>query len=422
MKNFFTSNKWIIKLTSDSITYFIGKIIPGFVGFLTVIILSRLFGAHIYGQFSVVISIIFVSQIIFSGWILQGILRFYSEYDRYQKQSFYENIWRFYLGTIPIGSVLLALILLISRKESLGNILLALFLFSLITGFGIQTTFIQARLKAKSFVRWESIRAILIPVTIVLLFVLFSLKTYMTIIFGYCISYFFVVTLMLIWKKKVKFKSISHFDRDFFKKFIQYGAPLTIWLGSSYLLNISDRYVIAGYCNYNDVGIYSAAYDIITKGLGILFMPIVTAAHPIIMDRWNKKDYAAAFSVLKRGIIYELCLFIPIGIILFIFRHEIIRIGLGPEFRGAENIILPVAGGAFLWRLSMLIHKPLELKKKTTLMAFLVTLALLVNFLSNLYCIPRYGYIAAAYTTLGSFFVYFIGVIVFILVSKKSNE
>lgn len=422
MKNFFIENQWITKFTKDSFTYFVGKVIPSFVGFLTVIVLCRLFGAHVYGQFSIVISIIFVSEIIFSGWIIQGILRFYSEYNGYPEQGFYDNIWRFYLVVIPIGCVVLALILFISNKEGLINILLALFLFSLITAFAIQTTFIQARLKAKSYVKWESTRAILIPIITVFLFLFFNSKNYMVIIIGYCVSYFFVVGLMLTWKEKVNFKSISPLDRNLLKKFIQYGAPLTIWLGSSYLLNISDRYVIAGYCSFNDVGIYSAAYDIISKGLGILFVPIVSAAHPIIMDRWNNKDYSSAFSVLKRGIIYELSLFVPVIIIIYLLRSKIILIGLGPEFKGAENIILPIAGGAFLWRLSMLIHKPLELNKKTKLMALLVTLALAVNLLLNLCFIPIYGYIAAAYTTIVSFFVYFVGIVFYIFLSRKSNE
>jgi len=422
MKNFFSGDEWISRLTKDSLTYFAGKIIPSLVGFLTVILLSRVFGASVYGRFSVAISIILTLETILSGWLSQGILRFYSECGVEGRKGFYENTWRIYLGILPLGYVALCLILSLVTRDTVQTIIVSLFLFTLTTAFSLQTTFLQARLKARSYAAWESAKALSIPLFAILIFWIFRAKNDLTILLGYAVSNLLVVLLMLLWQEKFKFSLGSSFDRDLFKVLLRFGAPLALWLGSSYLLNISDRYIIAGYCSYRDTGIYSAAYDIISKGLGILFMPIVTAAHPLIMDRWNKKDYASALSVLKRGILYEVLGFIPIAIILFIFRHQFVLLALGPEFKGAERIILPVAGGSFLWRLSMLLHKPLELRKKTMLMAGLVSLALLVNVLSNLYFVPKYGYIAAAYSTIGSFFVYFAGIVGYVFWSRNSND
>ena len=421
MRGIFRDNLWINKLTADSLIYFLGKIIPSLLGFFTIIMLSRIFGKETYGQFSIILTIILASQIIFSGWILQGILRFFSESHSVSQKEFVNSVWRISYFTSFIGAVVLMGILFLLNKDDLLIIIFSIILFVLIMAFSIQSTFFQAKLQSRKYIYWDSIRALCIPLFTVLLYLLFRNKSCKIILSGYSLAYICVVFFMISLKDNNELRLKEPFRKDVFKNLFKYGMPLTLWLGSSYLLNVSDRYVIAIYHSYGDVGVYSAAYDIITRGLGVLFIPIINAAHPIIMDRWNKGDYESSIKVIKAGLIYEVGIFVPVAIIILIFRKSLVLFRLGPEFADASDIIFPIALGSFFWRLSMLIHKPLELDKKVLTMAVLVFIALASNLGLNFYFIPRFGYNAAAYTTLGSFFIYFIGVIIYILSRKRKS-
>ncbi|NJK87593.1 MAG: hypothetical protein HC906_18085 [Bacteroidales bacterium] len=57
--------------------------------------------------------------------------------------------------------------------------------------------------------------------------------------------------------------------------------------------------------------------------------------------------------------------------------------------------------------------------KKTWAMLLLIFVALILNVTGNFVFIPEYGAIAAAYTSIFSYSVYFISTSLFILLSRK---
>ena len=67
------------KLVSDSINYFLSKIIPGLMGFLSVLVFVRLLGYEEYGHYAVVFAVVMASASGMAGWLSQGILRFQSQ-------------------------------------------------------------------------------------------------------------------------------------------------------------------------------------------------------------------------------------------------------------------------------------------------------------------------------------------------------
>ena len=141
-----------------------------------------------------------------------------------------------------------------------------------------------------------------------------------------------------------------------------------------------------------------------SKVFKFLLAPAITAIFPILVKLSDEKK---SNDLLKKVIIYELLVFSLLILTLIFFKDFLITDVF--KFKNAhdvEPIVIPIFIGSFLWQLSILVHKPLELKKETIKMLWAVLFATIVNLTLNLIFIPIYGYIAAAYTTIMGSVVY----------------
>jgi O-antigen/teichoic acid export membrane protein len=83
---------------------------------------------------------------------------------------------------------------------------------------------------------------------------------------------------------------------------------LAFWFTVSSLLNVSDRYIIGYYLNAAELGTYSAIYDLLYKGITLLYRPFWWLA--ILL--WLKstiKEIKKCISILKKLILFEVIIF-----------------------------------------------------------------------------------------------------------------
>ena len=71
-----------------------------------------------------------------------------------------------------------------------------------------------------------------------------------------------------------------------------------------------------------------------------------------------------------------------------------------------KELILPLFAAGFLWQLSLLTHKMLELKEKTKFMVIALIPSLIINIIGNIIFLPKMGLVATAYTALFSSLLY----------------
>ena len=67
------------RLMQDALNYFLSKIVPGLMGFLSVLVFVRMIGVEQYGRYAVVFALVTASASGLAGWLSQGILRFQSQ-------------------------------------------------------------------------------------------------------------------------------------------------------------------------------------------------------------------------------------------------------------------------------------------------------------------------------------------------------
>jgi len=412
--------------------YFLGKILPAVLNLFSVSIFVRLIGTKEYGKYMLLLTLILLIGNISSGWICQGILRFLSSCNTSsEKEAFKATISRssFYSISTVIISIIIMASVFIEKSFSL------LFFSSIILAFHflytVRSAMVQAELKPRKLLLAEMLRAGINLIVPLFLIFAFAETNYKVLLCGALSS--FVTGWFLLSERSFQLRSIhdvinncasfsgtlikrclnfnkyayKSFDFAVMKKIWSYGWPMTLWLGISTLVNVSDRYLIKYFIDYESVGTYSAIYDVIYKSFSIWMLPITMAAHPMITKLWNDHDKKNAVIILNRVIKYQIILFLPIVPILYFSAPFIVKLILGAEDQMAVGIVLPVAIGAFLWQLCMLVHKPMELKLRTKTMVAFVSIALVSNIIGNVVLIPHYGFIAAAYTTILSSIIYY---------------
>ncbi|NOX65196.1 MAG: oligosaccharide flippase family protein [Chlorobi bacterium] len=384
-----------------------GKIVPGLVGLISIPIFLRLFGVTVYGEFALIYSLFLLSITSVTGWLTQGIIRFYNETNN--KSFFRKTIFIVTFKLITLSLVLTLPILVYFNYSGIFFIIVVVLSLYLAACFTVSIAIHQAKFEAKKIILADSFRAIFFITTPV---VLFFISPLLALFFGVLLSFLAgFIFLNLRNCINIQFKSVLSFpirtnidSQNIIKQLWAYGWPLAIWFFLATLLNISDRFIIDYYYGLEKAGEYSAIYDVFSKVFKFLLAPAITAIFPILVKLSDEKK---SNDLLKKVIIYELLVFSLLILTLIFFKDFLITDVF--KFKNAhdvEPIVIPIFIGSFLWQLSILVHKPLELKKETIKMLWAVLFATIVNLTLNLIFIPIYGYIAAAYTTIMGSVVY----------------
>lgn len=174
--------------------------------------------------------------------------------------------------------------------------------------------------------------------------------------------------------------------------------PYIPHLLSMTVLNSTDRIMITKMCGAADTALYSLAY---TCGsiMTILLNSINTAFSPWLADRLHENDKQSVRSFSK----YYITAFVCISLGAMMIAPEILYILGGKSYLPAIYVMPPVAMGCICQFLYTMMVNVEQIMRKTVGMALASAAAALLNYILNLLLIPRFGYIAAAYTTLAGF-------------------
>ena len=174
--------------------------------------------------------------------------------------------------------------------------------------------------------------------------------------------------------------------------------PYIPHLLSLQILNSVDRIMITRICGSADNALYTVAY---TCGhmVTLLMTSMNSAFAPWLGDKLNEK----AHDEIKRVTRYYILLFSGFAIVMMLLAPEILLVMGGRSYLEAKYVMTPVAMGCVCQFLYTLYVNVEQFKKKTIGMAVASVLAALLNYGLNAYFIPKYGYIAAAYTTLAGY-------------------
>lgn len=207
-----------------------------------------------------------------------------------------------------------------------------------------------------------------------------------------------IVLSVFFWIKSIREKKIS-VNIDYWKYGLSLSLPLVLHTVSMNILSQADRIYIAKECGNSDVGIYSLVYS-----YGILISIITNAVSdawlPWFHDNFFIKNYDEINKASKKIIV--LGCFLGMGCISL--APEAVSILGGPDYYQGLPCVLPIVLGIVCQYIyTHYVNIEMHLKK-TKYVSYGTIIAALLNIVLNAIFIPIYGFVAAAYTTLASYF------------------
>lgn len=165
------------------------------------------------------------------------------------------------------------------------------------------------------------------------------------------------------------------------------------------VLGSSDRIMIMQYRGAEETALYSLAYQ---NGLFLSFVwtSMNQAFSPFIGEKLNEKDYGAIYRASRP---YLLIFIIP-SIFLMLIAPEILYILGGEQYMVASAVMPPVILSCIVQFVYSLYVNVEIFEKKLWGSSVATVISAALNVGLNIVFIPTYGYIAAAYTTLASYF------------------
>lgn len=406
--------QFINKLGKDILYYFPSLIIPAFVSIANVAIFTRIFNPETYGIYALVIATAAIFMALFSQWIQASTLRFFAEFKKKGEQAEFNKNLILILFLIS-GILIMIFVFLYPLINSAFIKYKRFYLYTIIfiifsILFENLCTLFQADLRSSGYSKYKIINSIN-RLFFSLAFIFFIARDILGLIVGSILSCAILFYPMVKELNLINYyrKARKGFSLSFVKKFASFGFPMLGWFAGSEILNLSDRFILEHFKGSTQVGIYSANYSLLGRGIGLIFSPILLAAHPLILNVWEKSNNKIYIQKLITSISrYFFLMAVPIIVYISFLSKSIAFIFLGKSYHEGY-IIIPVIAIAFaLWHLSLYAHKTLEIRKKTIVMFYSIIVCAITNILLNLIFIPLYGYIGAAITTLISYLIYLI--------------
>ncbi len=210
-------------------------------------------------------------------------------------------------------------------------------------------------------------------------------------IYGFVIPTILVGLVIIFYMTKQNVK----FNFSYCKYALPICLPFIPHLLSLSILNSMDKIMITNMLGEDKTALYSAAYScgaLVTT----LLTSMNTAFAPWIGEKLheNRRKEIHSFSRIY------VSMFVLLAIFVMLLAPEILLIIGGSTYKESVYVIPPVACGC-IFQFVYTMHVNVEqFMKKTVNMAIASMIAALINLLLNYIFIPKFGYMAAAYTTL----------------------
>lgn len=189
----------------------------------------------------------------------------------------------------------------------------------------------------------------------------------------------------------------NHFrvNTSFWKQAFCFNLPLIPHYLSTYLLSSSDKLMIS-----RMVGDAATAYYSVAHSVAFVVLVVWTSAHisliPFIYENCKSENYA----VISKVTLPILALFGGACILIILLAPEAIALMATHDYREAIYVVPPVVAGVFFQVHYFLYADVLYYYKKPRYVMYGSLTATFANLALNWLFIPRFGYIAAGYTTL----------------------
>ena len=185
---------------------------------------------------------------------------------------------------------------------------------------------------------------------------------------------------------------------------IKFGLPYVPALLFATLMHSADRYIIRQYSSLEDVGLYSLGYKfpfmlnaLLLQSFGRIWG--ASTVYEIAKEEKSREIYSKIAT-------YFITIFIFMQYSLSVLSPSVMTIMVAPKFYEAYRIIPIISLALVFYAMHNFFIIGALIKKKTLFLPFSYGGACIVNIILNLVLVPIYGYKAAAWVSVLTYFTF----------------
>lgn len=195
------------------------------------------------------------------------------------------------------------------------------------------------------------------------------------------------------------------FRMDEIRKFLAYGAPISLALALELGLSAGDRFLIAGFLDEASVGAYAAGYGVADQTIRLLCMWGAMAGAPHLLAAWERGGEAGLQEPGLNMARMLMLITLPAAVGIGLVSRPLSEFMVGEELRAQAAYIMPwiAAAGLMNGWMTYYFAEAFVLAKRTGLRAVLMLAPVVLNIALNIVLLPRLGLMGAVYATVACY-------------------
>jgi O-antigen/teichoic acid export membrane protein len=168
-------------------------------------------------------------------------------------------------------------------------------------------------------------------------------------------------------------------------------------------LHSADRFLLLWLRGADEVGVYSVAYKFGYIPNYLIITPFLMIWYPFV---FSQREPGRQRDLIERLTPFVMFTLSAAVLAVALLAEDITHVMTGRlDYVPAWRAVAPICLGYWLWGAFQLAQTGFYVCKRTGLLPWLTGIAAVVNVAANLVLIPRYGFLGAAWATLGAFVV-----------------
>ena len=365
-------------------------------------VFTRFLSPTEYGVYSLVMAIATFANAIFFQWLNEAVGRFYPMHLVDPGKVMAVAARGFWLSTAL--AALLFLGALPFHELIVASPLLVGILFLITIALGRHTLALQLASAQSALIRYGMLSWVKNCVALLVGFALIHVGAREHGALLGSLAGLMIALLAISQKPRMKVGSV---DTRLSAEMFSYGLPLTINFLAVAIVDLADRFMIGSLLGVGYVAPYSVAYDLVQQTIGPIMNVILLASFPAIVRVFEMEgDEPASVRLYALGS-RLIAVGMPTAVGFGVLASDISELVFGNNYRQDAAKIMPwLAAAIFVgaFKISFL-DVVFQLRHVTRYQVYISVLMAVVNIILNLFLLPHFGVIAAAWATLAAFAV-----------------
>lgn len=399
--------KTLKQIGKHSFVYSLNYILTSIAGIVLLPIYTRYLTKTDYGTLSLIDQSIYYIKIVFFLGGAAAVTRFYHHFESPQDKKLVisTGMWLALVSSSIGGLLLIAgskpLAEIIFGNASRSNLIsLAAVILMSESLISVSISYFAAIKDSKKYIQYGMLQ-LMLGISANLYFIVVQRLGAVGMIYGQALSNTIICVITSIHVLAV---NNIHFDRNKLKLIIEYGLPIvpaTILAG---IMHSADQYLVRYFSGLDAVGLYSLGYKLAFSSYSIYSVSIsLIWGSATVFEIYKQPDAKYIYSKLTT---YLTSFLIIIMFCVSIFSGYIVKLLASPDYYESRKVVPVICLGLIAYGFHIFLSIGVVVNNKTWLFVITNAVAASVNILLNLVLIPRYGYMGAAWASVGTYYVF----------------